>query len=157
MSNRPCDETWTIRRSEGRHFRQGWESKALLSVKKMCSYLSIGQTKFVTTKNTPISPRDTTVVMKLISDRIASERPEFEPLTPHTLRHTFATRCIERGMNPKTLQIILGHSAVHITMNLYCHVTEDMLVSEMSKFENGSGHEPRTSCANAHSVTGVAL
>ncbi len=42
------------------------------------------------------------------------------------------------GMNPKTLQIILGHSAVHITMNLYCHVTEDMLVSEMSKFENGA-------------------
>lgn len=112
---------------------------------------------FVTTKNTPISPRDTTVVMKMISDRIASERPEFEPLTLHTLRHTFATRCIERGMNPKTLQIILGHSSVHITMNLYCHVTEDMLVSEMSKFENGSGHEPRTSCANAHSVTGVAL
>lgn len=112
---------------------------------------------FVTTKNTPISPRDTTVVMKLISDRIALDRPEFEPLTPHTLRHTFATRCIERGMNPKTLQIILGHSAVHITMNLYCHVTEDMLVSEMSKFENGARTEPCTSCAGVHSVAGVAL
>lgn len=96
---------------------------------------------FVTTKNTPISPRDTTVVMKFISDRIALDRPDFEPLTPHTLRHTFATRCIERGMNPKTLQIILGHSAVHITMNLYCHVTEDMLVSEMSKFENGASEQ----------------
>lgn len=31
------------------------------------------------------------------------------------------------------------------------------LISEMSKFEAGSGHEPRTSCAIAHSVTGVAL
>ena len=96
---------------------------------------------FVTTKNTPISPKDTTVIMKTISDRIALDKPEFEPLTPHTLRHTFATRCIERGMNPKTLQIILGHSAVHITMNLYCHVTEDMLVSEMSKFENGASEQ----------------
>ena len=38
-------------------------------------------------------------------------------------------------MNPKTVQIILGHSSVNITMNLYCHVTEDTLISEMSKFE----------------------
>ena len=112
---------------------------------------------FVTTKNTPISPRDTTVVIKLISDRIALDRPDFEPLSPHTLRHAFATRCIGRGMNPKTLQIILGHSAVHITMNLYCHITEDMLISEMSKIENGARTQPCTSHAGACSVTGVAL
>ena len=93
---------------------------------------------FTTTKNTPISPRDTTVVMKFITERIRKKRPDFELVTPHTLRHTFATRCIERGMNPKTLQIILGHSTIQLTMNLYCHVTDDMLISEMSKFENGA-------------------
>lgn len=97
---------------------------------------------FTTTKNTPISPRDTTVVMKFITERIRKKRPDFEPVTPHTLRHTFATRCIERGMNPKTLQIILGHSTIQLTMNLYCHVTDDMLVSEMSKFENGANENP---------------
>lgn len=43
----------------------------------------------------------------------------------HVLRHTFATRCIEAGMKPKTLQMILGHSNIGITMNLYVHVTED--------------------------------
>lgn len=43
----------------------------------------------------------------------------------HVLRHTFATRCIEGGMKPKTLQEILGHSNIGITMNLYVHVTED--------------------------------
>ena len=36
------------------------------------------------------------------------------------------------------IQIILGYSAVHVIMNLYCHVTEDMIISEMSKFENGA-------------------
>ncbi len=43
----------------------------------------------------------------------------------HVLRHTFATRCIEAGMMPKTLQKILGHSNIGITMNLYVHITED--------------------------------
>lgn len=41
----------------------------------------------------------------------------------HVLRHTMATRCIEANMRPKTLQVILGHSNVGITMNLYVHVT----------------------------------
>ena len=38
---------------------------------------------------------------------------------------TYATRCIEGGMKPKTLQKILGHSNIGITMNLYVHITED--------------------------------
>lgn len=42
-------------------------------------------------------------------------------------------------MNPKTVQVIMGHSSVNITMNLYCHVTEDTLFSEMQKFESGVG------------------
>ena len=51
----------------------------------------------------------------------------------HVLRHTFATRCIEAGMIPKTLQIILGHSNIGITMNLYVHVTEDQKHKEIDK------------------------
>lgn len=54
----------------------------------------------------------------------------------HTLRHTFATRCIEAGIRPKTLQEILGHSNLSITMNLYVHVTEDEKEKEMKKLEH---------------------
>lgn len=96
---------------------------------------------FVTTKNTPISQADADLVMQMISRQIAEKQEGFRPLTPHTLRHTFATRCIERGMNPKTVQVLLGHSSINITMNLYCHVTEDTLLSEMKKFEASSGHQ----------------
>ena len=53
----------------------------------------------------------------------------------HTLRHTFATRCIEAGMRPKTLQMILGHSNIGITMNLYVHNTEEEKEKEIKKFE----------------------
>lgn len=53
----------------------------------------------------------------------------------HTFRHTYATRCIENGMRPKTLQIILGHSNINITMNLYVHVTEDEKQKEVENIE----------------------
>ncbi len=66
-----------------------------------------------------------------------------ETFSMHTFRHTFATRCIEAGMKPKTLQQILGHSNINITMNLYVHVTDDEKKREMKKFEemNGLGLE----------------
>lgn len=45
-------------------------------------------------------------------------------LTFHSLRHTFATRCIESGVPPKVLQKILGHKDISVTMNVYCDVFE---------------------------------
>lgn len=39
----------------------------------------------------------------------------------HTLRHTFATNCVDMGCDPKTLCEILGHSDVSITLNIYVH------------------------------------
>ncbi|SFK52904.1 Site-specific recombinase XerD [Lachnospiraceae bacterium KH1T2] len=53
------------------------------------------------------------------------EKASIKPFAMHILRHTFATRCIEAGMKPKTLQKILGHSNIGITMNLYVTTTED--------------------------------
>ena len=50
----------------------------------------------------------------------------------HVLRHTFATRCIEGGMLPKTLQKILGHSNIGVTMNLYVHITEEEKQKEIN-------------------------
>lgn len=44
-----------------------------------------------------------------------------ESINYHALRHTFATRCIEVGMDAKTLSEILGHSNVSITLNTYVH------------------------------------
>lgn len=41
--------------------------------------------------------------------------------TFHTCRHTFATRCIELGFDPRTLSEILGHSSVKITLDRYVH------------------------------------
>ncbi|MBR4971164.1 MAG: site-specific integrase, partial [Paludibacteraceae bacterium] len=50
----------------------------------------------------------------------------------HNLRHTFATNCIAKGMQPKTLQKILGHTSFKTTMDLYCHVLDETIREEMN-------------------------
>ena len=52
-----------------------------------------------------------------------------------TLRHTYATRCIERGVNYKALQELLGHGSLKVTMDTYVHVTDDSKVKAVRQFE----------------------
>ena len=51
----------------------------------------------------------------------------------HVLRHTFATRCIEAGVDVKSLSEILGHSSVSITLNTYVHSSMEMKRSQLEK------------------------
>lgn len=51
----------------------------------------------------------------------------------HTLRHTFATRCIEVGVDVKTLSEILGHADVSITLNTYVHSSIEMKKRQLAK------------------------
>lgn len=56
----------------------------------------------------------------------------------HALRHTYATRAIESGMQPKVLQKLLGYASIKTTMDRYVHVTEDSLVGAVRQFENNN-------------------
>ena len=53
----------------------------------------------------------------------------------HALRHTYATRAIESGMQPKVLQKLLGHASIKTTMDRYVHVTDDSLTNAVRQFE----------------------
>lgn len=53
----------------------------------------------------------------------------------HVLRHTFATRCIENGSDPKTLSEVLGHSNVKITLDRYVHPTYENKVKMMNNLK----------------------
>lgn len=75
---------------------------------------------FLCRKGTPVKNSTYDTALFKICDKA-----EIARFSMHILRHTFATRCIEAGMKPKTLQILLGHSNIGITMNLYVHTTED--------------------------------
>ena len=53
----------------------------------------------------------------------------------HALRHTYATRAIESGMQPKVLQKLLGHRSIKTTMDRYVHVTDDSMTNAVRQFE----------------------
>ncbi len=55
----------------------------------------------------------------------------------HALRHTYATRAIERGMPPKALQKLPGHASIKTTMDRYVHVTDESMESTIRLFEGG--------------------
>ena len=56
-------------------------------------------------------------------------------VTFHTLRHTFATRAIEQGMEIPVLSKILGHADISTTLNKYCHAIPDRKRENMEKIE----------------------
>lgn len=60
-----------------------------------------------------------------------SHEDKLPNITPHILRHTFCTRLANRNMNPKSLQYIMGHSNISITLNLYAHASLDGVKAEM--------------------------
>lgn len=52
-------------------------------------------------------------------------------VTPHVCRHAFCSNMAQSGMNPKTLQKIMGHSDIGVTMNVYTHVDFEDVQKEM--------------------------
>ena len=56
----------------------------------------------------------------------------------HALRHTYATRAIESGMQPKVLQKLLGHASIKTTMDRYVHVTDTSLTNAVKQFERST-------------------
>lgn len=62
------------------------------------------------------------------------EPREIRDFHPHSLRHTFATRCFEKKMEPKVVQRLMGHSSISITLNIYTHVLDNIMEEEIKKF-----------------------
>lgn len=93
---------------------------------------------FVNTRGKPVtSAIASSAIRSIVRDinRARNNSPVFEKFSAHTFRHTFATRCFEAGMDAKVVQNLLGHSSIHMTMDLYTHVTEEKQFADMAKLE----------------------
>lgn len=66
------------------------------------------------------------------------EEAGIKPISMHTLRHTYATRAVERGVNPKALQKLLGHASLQVTMDTYVHVSDDSKLLAVRQFEENA-------------------
>ena len=56
-------------------------------------------------------------------------------ITPHICRHTYCSNMAKAGMNPKTLQYLMGHSDISVTMNVYTHLGLEDAKDEMIRLE----------------------
>ena len=95
---------------------------------------------FVSKFNTPLNSQMYSDAIRAIIKQINLTRSfddEFEIFSGHTLRHTFATRCIENGIQPKVVQAYLGHATLKMTMDLYVHVTDDKAAEDIEKIVVG--------------------
>ncbi len=100
---------------------------ALLPAESRSEYIFCGR------GNRPLSRDRVQSEMNRIVEEIRLAGHPFPKITPHVLRHTFATRAIEAGMSPNVLKTILGHSSLSMTMDLYSHVMPETRLSEMEK------------------------
>lgn len=93
---------------------------------------------FVTTgKRQPMDPRKLQRKLKKYTGELGLQDIHF-----HTLRHTFATRCIEFGCDMKSLSEMLGHSNISTTMNRYVHPSMEFKRENIAKLEQAGFFPP---------------
>ena len=51
-----------------------------------------------------------------------AHKEQIPKITPHICRHTYCSNMAKAGMNPKTLQYLMGHASIQVTLNVYAHV-----------------------------------
>ncbi len=102
-----------------------------------------GNLVFLTSMGSPIGrysiESDMRYITSQINDMFRTEAlytgmvpKRFERIHPHALRHTFATRCFEKGMTPRAVQEIMGHANYNTTVS-YTHVLDDIKSKEAER------------------------
>lgn len=65
-------------------------------------------------------------------------RMQLPKITPHVCRHTYATQMAVSGISPKTLQYLMGHSDISVTLNVYTHIGFEDAANEVKKKKIGT-------------------
>ena len=62
-------------------------------------------------------------------------RVQMPNITPHVCRHNYCSNMAKSGINPKTLQDLMGYSDISVTMNVYTHIGFDHAEEELKRME----------------------
>lgn len=101
---------------------------------------------FTTKFGTPINPEllcEAIDKIRLEMNLMRDEIDQIEKFSGHSFRHTFATRCFEAGIQPKTVQAYLGHSTLAMTMDLYTSVMDEKKQDDMMLLQEYTGTVPQ--------------
>ena len=71
---------------------------------------------------------------------------QLPPITPHICRHTYCSNQAKAGMNPKTLQYLMGHSDISVTLNVYTHLGLNDAIAELVRMGAMTAKEEDSVC-----------
>ncbi len=77
---------------------------------------------------------------------------QLPPISPHICRHTYCTNMARSGMNPKTLQYLMGHSDVGVTLNVYTHSGLDDAKEELARLKEVKADIQKTNNTNTTKI-----
>jgi len=119
------DKTGWVRKGKGSKDRLFTISENL--AEELQEYLKGREHEFVFSKTKPLTTRNIQKIIKLTAARAGIQKK----VTPHTLRHSFATHLLEQGTDIRYIQSLLGHQSISTTQ-IYAHVSSE----ELKKIKN---------------------
>jgi len=122
------EATGWVRRGKGAKDRLFSVSKQLCE--DIQKYLEGREYSYLFSKEKPLTTRNIQKIIKLTKERAGINKK----VTPHTLRHSFATHLLENGTDIRLIQSLLGHSSLNTTQ-LYMHISSDRVKTVDNPFD----------------------
>ncbi len=123
------DKTGWVRRGKGNKDRIFMVSEQLC--RDLQAYLSGREHKYIFSKEGPLTTRNIQKIIHGTKRRAGINKK----VTPHTLRHSFATHLLEDGTDIRVIQSMLGHSSLSTTQ-IYAHVSSDQIKKVVNPLDN---------------------
>lgn len=99
--------------------------------KELQEYLKDRGNKYIFSKDSALTTRNIQKIIKLTAKRAEINKK----VTPHTLRHSFATHLLENGTDIRMIQVLLGHSSLNTTQ-LYAHISSEQIKKVANPLDN---------------------
>lgn len=123
-----AEKTGWVRNGKGAKDRLFGISEQLC--KELQEYLIGRENQYIFSKDSPLTTRNIQKIIALTKRRAGIDKK----VTPHTLRHSYATHLLEQGTDIRLIQVLLGHASI-ATTQLYAHISSEQIKKVKNPFE----------------------